>query len=55
MANNANLREAYNSDEPIEILYKRINKCADYVAVVAKPVIEGQIIQVSYRIVAKTG
>ena len=49
MDNNTLLREVYNSDEPLDILYERLNECDNYVDVADTTIIKGQIVWMAYR------
>ena len=53
--NNTNLQEPFNTDEPLEILYTRLNECVKYAAAAGKPVTEGQVLCIAYGLVAETG
>ena len=53
--NDMNLWETYNSDEPLEILHTRLNGCVDYTTAVGEPITEGQVVRISYGLVAETG
>ena len=53
--NNRKLQETYNPDEPLEILYTKLNKCVDYATAAGEPITEGQVIQISYGLVVVTG
>ena len=52
--NNKNLREAYNTDEPLESLYTRIDECVDYTTAGGEPITGGQVVRIAYRLVAET-
>ena len=53
--NGKKLREANNTDNPLESLYTRLNECVDYATSTGKPIIEGQIVHNSYSLVTETG
>ena len=49
------LRTSYNTEKPLESLIERLNKCADFATAVSKPVLETQLVCISYRLVEETG
>ena len=53
--NDKKLREAYNPDNPLKILYTRLNKCVDYVTAVGESITEGQVVHIAYGLFAETG
>ena len=53
--NNRKLWEIYNPDEPLERLYKRLNKCVDYATVAGERITKGQVFRISYGLVTETG
>ena len=53
--NDRKLRETYNPDKPLKSLYVRLNECVDYVTVAGEPITEGQVVRISYSLVAETG
>ena len=54
-ANNTNLREALNPDEPLKRLYTRLNKCVDCATISGKPVTKVQVVLIVYSTVTDTG
>ena len=53
--NKKNLRDPWNPDEPLKIIYMRLNECVEYAALAGKPITEGQVIHIAYSLVAETG
>ena len=53
--NGQKLREPYNTDEPLERIYTRLNKCANYATTAGEPITEGQVIRIAYTPVAEMG
>ena len=45
-ANDERLRMTYNTEEPIETLTKRLNKCADFSTADSEPVSETQLVRI---------
>ena len=54
-SNNERLRSSYNSEEPLEILIKRLDECADFATAAREPVSDTQLVRIAYRLVADTG
>ena len=54
-ANDPTLRDPYNPDKPLDILYKRLKKCVNYAIALGEPVTKGQIDQIAYRLIVETG
>ena len=40
VANDERLQASYNSEDPLEILIKRLNECVDFATAASKPVLE---------------
>ena len=55
VANDEILRASYNTEEPLESLIKRLNKCADFATASGEPVSETQLVRITYGMVAETG
>ena len=53
-ANNERLRAYYNAEEALESLVERLNECADLATAACKPVLETQLVHISYGLVAET-
>ena len=53
--NNRKLRKTYNTDEPLESLYTSLNECLDYATAAGEPIIEGQVVCITYSLVTETG
>ena len=53
--NDRKLWETYNPDEPLKILYTRLNECVDYSTATGEPITEGQVVCIAYGLVAETG
>ena len=45
--NNRKLQETYNPDEPLEILYTKLNKCVDYATTAGEPITEGKFVRIA--------
>ena len=53
--NDTKLREAFNFDEPLKILYARLNECVEYPTTANDSVTEGQIVCIAYGLIVETG
>ena len=50
--NDKKLRESYNPNDPLKSLYTGLKKCQGYATVAGKPITEGQVVCISYSLVA---
>ena len=55
VANDERLQASYNSEDPLEILIKRLNECVEFATAASKPVSETQLVRISYGLVTETG
>ena len=51
--NDKKLGEAYNTDDPLESLYTRLNECVDYTTAAGDLITEGQFVRIAYGLVAE--
>ena len=54
-AKDERLRASYNAEEPLDILIKRLDECANLATAAGEPVLETQLVHIAYRLVAETG
>ena len=54
-ANDERLQASCNTEEPLEILIKRINECTDFATEAREPVSKTQLVRIAYGLVAETG
>ena len=54
-ANHERIRASYNSEELLESLLERINKCVNFATASSEPVSETQLVNIAYRLVSEKG
>ena len=54
-ANDKRLRSPYNTEEPLKILIKMFNECADFATAASNPVLETHIVPITYVLLVETG
>ena len=51
MAKDAKLQDLYNTGEPLEILYMRLNGCVNYLGAAGETITKGNLIRIMYRLI----